>query len=404
MTTFTITIADAPRVNKTRRGLVYWVCWATALLLLTLIGLAFGTQGVVVAQTQGTALTAGDIAILGHNVITDEFAFVLLAPITTNTQIKFTDSGWQVPTNTLRSGEGTILWTAPAGGLNVGTVVTYLRTGDTVNLGTVSRTGSFDLAQSDQLVAYQGNSNAPIFLFAVDWNGTNNGWDNNAIDSNTSALPIGLVNGSSAIAHSTNIRNGVVNTTTATSCTAALSIVASVANWIGGTTSQLLPSSFTINNTSDCTSISADNITSQISRTRTGASYIAPTFTLTYTYINNSAGSRRTFYYKVLSASNGTLFQNADGGAGGVDAVKSVANSALPGGNELWDNGESLTGQVLQVGVPGSGWSISIGVFATAIDDVTAREGPLIDVITLTGDQLDAELVHSTVYMPLISR
>ncbi len=166
----------------------------------------YKTDGVVPSisvtslDAYGTAdLSAGDILIIGFNCTDpDEFAFVPLVNLAGSTVISFTDNGW-LSSGSIRSGEGTLTWTAPVGGVLHGTIIAYNYTSNTFNIGSVVRAGSFGLAEAgDQILAYTGSSAAPIFLYAVNDEGSI--WQADATSANTSALPIGLINGETAVA------------------------------------------------------------------------------------------------------------------------------------------------------------------------------------------------------------
>jgi hypothetical protein len=155
--------------------------------------------GVLFAGTSmAQSLSAGDIAIVQMNADgTDDLAFVALTDIPGDEVIKFTDNGWKAD-NTIRTGEGTITWTAPVEGVSCGTVVT-ITTAPSTSLGSVTEFGSLDFSVSgDQVLAYQGEEATPSFLAAL--NNEGGIWQADATSSNTSALPAGLVDGLSAVA------------------------------------------------------------------------------------------------------------------------------------------------------------------------------------------------------------
>jgi hypothetical protein len=182
-------------------------------LALSVILLAF-TQQVSKAQT---TLAAGDIAFTGYlgfgaSATTDEFSFVLLAPVTAGTVINFTDNGW-LSTNVFRTGETTVTWTA-ATALPAGTEVKIVGTTPTLagagNPGTVTGTALSLSANGDQVLAYQGSAASPTFISAIHMNvySTTNSdpvtttaaaWDGTANTANASALPTGLTTGNNAI-------------------------------------------------------------------------------------------------------------------------------------------------------------------------------------------------------------
>ncbi len=121
-----------------------------------------------------TTLSTGDIAIIGVNSDNpDDFSFVLLIDIEANTEIRFTDSGW-LDTNQFRSNEGAFKYTAPTN-LSAGTVINFGN--DAVNFASdndadVGNNG-FNLSSSgDQVIAFQGTSTNPTFIYAVQTNST----------------------------------------------------------------------------------------------------------------------------------------------------------------------------------------------------------------------------------------
>ena len=69
-----------------------------------------------------TTLEKGDIAIVGFEAADEEFAFVTLVDLDSGTHIYFTDEEAD-DDFTIGTGEGTVRYTAPAGGLSAGTVV-----------------------------------------------------------------------------------------------------------------------------------------------------------------------------------------------------------------------------------------------------------------------------------------
>ena len=105
-------------------------------------------------------LTAGDIAIIGVNTdATKSIAFVALADIPANTTISFSDNAWNATTQVWRTGEGLFTWSHTSV-VAKGTVVTVsMPTTFTATIGTVTKSGSFDLsATGDQVLAYEGTT------------------------------------------------------------------------------------------------------------------------------------------------------------------------------------------------------------------------------------------------------
>lgn len=176
------------------------------ILSLTLLAsLFFG----FISSVSATSLVAGDIAIIRLNGDSpDSWAFVLLRNIDAGTTIMFTDEGWNPNSTAFQgSGESHLTWTAPAGGLYAGTVVTVDENSDTPNTfntssgtTTISSGSSFSISSGgDQMLAYQGSYGSPTFIFAVQSNSKN--WQTgNCLSNKQSGLPSGLTNGTTAVA------------------------------------------------------------------------------------------------------------------------------------------------------------------------------------------------------------
>ncbi|MEA5597414.1 Ig-like domain-containing protein [Rivularia sp. UHCC 0363] len=199
-----------------------------------------------------TTLSAGDIAIIGINTDNpDNFSFVLLVDIETGTEIRFTDSGW-TDSNAFRASEGAFKYTATTN-LSAGTVINFVN--DAVNFAADNDAGvgtnGFNLSTSgDQVIAFQGASTNPTFIYAVQTNSTQ--FQTTASTSNDSALPNGLVNGTSAVAvgqgSGTEWDNSVYNmSVTSGTREEILAAVSNPVNWTGSNDVLTIPtSSFTI--------------------------------------------------------------------------------------------------------------------------------------------------------------
>lgn len=190
----------------------------------------------VLPASAQTTLAAGDVAVVGFASDTpDSVSLVLLRDIEAGTEIRVTDNGW-TNAGAFRTGEGVLIWQATEA-LSAGTVV-KISAADTkpaANHGTVSASGSFNLAAGgDSVLVYQGSEAAPQFVFALN-NVTAGSWDSNASNSNTSALPPGLVNGSTAIALVKQNNVAYDSTKGAIEGTAAelLAAISQAANWTG---------------------------------------------------------------------------------------------------------------------------------------------------------------------------
>ncbi|TXK71954.1 T9SS type A sorting domain-containing protein [Mesonia sp. K4-1] len=185
-----------------------------------------------VQDIQGQTLSAGDIAMVGyHTDVDDGFTFIALTDIPASEVIYFTDKGWKAEFATWYGNtEDHIVWTAPGGGLPLGTIVSIIETASdtfTVTQGTAVLSGldtGFSLLGGDSILAYQSSSGAepasPTFIAGI--YGDDNylhtsgcddagGWhscftcthisgDCTSTSTSTSGIPAGLTNGVNAIA------------------------------------------------------------------------------------------------------------------------------------------------------------------------------------------------------------
>jgi predicted extracellular nuclease/methionine-rich copper-binding protein CopC len=204
------------------------------------------------------ALAAGDIAFVGFNSDTGtngkSFAFVALAALAAGEVIHFTDNGW-LATNALRTGEGFLSWTAPAGGIAAGTVVT-ISTGEvtaiSASIGAVTEPADVNFSTAgDQIIAFQGAvTNSTTFtvgtlLAALNDEGSAV-WQSDATSTNTSALPTGLTNGTNAVAL-TELDNYIYSGPTTPADKATwLTRINTAANWTGSDTTPFSFSSLSI--------------------------------------------------------------------------------------------------------------------------------------------------------------
>ncbi|HOA30228.1 MAG TPA: hypothetical protein PKL34_09305, partial [Candidatus Cloacimonadota bacterium] len=139
------------------------------------------------------ALSAGDIAIVG--VLADNpdvVGFIALIDLPGGTVITFTDRAWRNSTQEFSSNsliEGFLRWTAPAGGLTAGTVVTLTSNGVSggdpfvPSVGSIAEIDNFQLSyDSDQVLAFEGTTNpasstSALWLWGLslsNWTWTNN--------------------------------------------------------------------------------------------------------------------------------------------------------------------------------------------------------------------------------------
>ena len=182
-----------------------------------------GAAALLACPLAAPALSPGDIAIVGFNFDDpDELAFVALVDIPPGTSINFTDNGW-FAAGGFRANEGTFTWTAPA----------------TVAAGTVVNPAVSGVAFSsagDQVLAYQGDASSPTFLHAVNSEGT--GWQADATNANTSALPAGLVDGLTAVALA-EVDNATYTGATSGTREELLALINNPANWTGNDAARL---------------------------------------------------------------------------------------------------------------------------------------------------------------------
>lgn len=157
-----------------------------------------------------TTLTAGDLAFVGINTSgeDDRFEFVLLVPITTSTQIQFTDKGWNEGTGFFDApGDSIFTWTASQN-LPAGTIVSIIthngNAQPTPSTGTVSGSNMLISIAGDQIFAFQGTPESPSFIAAISFNqnGTTqpgNKFDAAAYSNATTDLPSTLTMGLNAL-------------------------------------------------------------------------------------------------------------------------------------------------------------------------------------------------------------
>ncbi|WP_420478743.1 Calx-beta domain-containing protein [Brevundimonas sp. FT23028] len=280
-------------------------------------------------------LAAGDIAIISMNADTNKtFSFVCLVDIPAGEVIKFTDNGW-LSTGSFRTGEGTITWTAPAGGITRGTVITIDTTAtvSTVNFGTVSDSGDVNFSTSgDQILAYQGADASPTFLYAVNNEAT--GWQASATNANTSALPPGLTEGVTAIALN-EIDNAAYSGAVSGTRAELLALIGNQSNWtLNDGVNQTAPGSFSVGGSMSF-SIGDAVVTEGDSGT------VTLTFTVTRT---NSAGAATVDW----ATSDGTATAGVDyvAGSGTVSFADGEATTTITvtvNSDTLVEGDETLT-------------------------------------------------------------
>lgn len=176
-------------------------------------------------------LAAGDLMIVTVNTDTNGtgkgFDAVPLVDLDAGTVIYFTDNGWS--NGVWRTGEGIVTYTAP-GAVAAGTVLSYRST--TANGFTAN--ASFNLSTGgDTILAYQGSTNSPTFLYGIGWAIASPWIESGALTANSSMIPAGLSAGTYTIVScgtSDNYQYNAANGTTGSPGT-LLQWVASAGNW-----------------------------------------------------------------------------------------------------------------------------------------------------------------------------
>ncbi len=159
---------------------------------------------IIQVTAQGTILKPGDIAIIAfQSDNNDQFAFLCLVDLAPNTQIQFSEKGWNGSLDTaafVSTTEGVHTWTAPSIGISKGTAITIsfnnLGKSPIANYGTVQSSAAAKLSTTgDELLVFQGSASSPNFIYAFG----SRSWINAGIpNSNQSWLPFPLVNGITA--------------------------------------------------------------------------------------------------------------------------------------------------------------------------------------------------------------
>ena len=184
-------------------------------------------------QRKFQVLEAGDIVLLGVNTSDpDDFTFLTTLDILNGTQVTFTDNGWY-GAGGFRENEGWMKYIVPED-IPAGTIVNYLENEDSGDF--YDKTGSFEFSTSgDQLLIFQGDSSTPLFVYGLNIEGIT-GWQADATTSNTSALPTGLTNGTTACAINEAKNVKYFGSTSFSSRAQCLSNVSNSSNWSGSET------------------------------------------------------------------------------------------------------------------------------------------------------------------------
>ena len=320
-------------------------------------------------NARAQTLSAGDIAFTGYifnntGTVSDQFSFVLLAPISANTVIHFTDNGWLG--SAFRTGETDIEWTSNAA-YAAGTEITIVSGATTAVLNNSSSAGSLVVTggalslnfNGDQILCYQGSTltssptfitglhsnvysttnSDPVTTTAAAWDGTNN-------SSFSSNMPTGLTGGVNAIWLGT---QGVVSSETVNArfnCSGNISTVANIktsiytfSNWtkdligvgIGTTPSFTLPTgclflaatSTTWNGTTWSNGTPTASVDAIIASSTTPGSFTCKALTI-------NSGVALTINSGATANINGNL-TNSGNGFSGTGTFNFAASSTLSG-------------------------------------------------------------------------
>ncbi len=185
------------------------------------------------SQRKFQVLAAGDIVLLGVNTSDpDDFTILTTVDILNGTQVTFTDNGW-LNTGSFRAGEGWMEYLVPDD-MPAGTIINYIKNEDSGDF--INKTGDLLFSTNgEQLLIFQGDSSTPLFVYGLNIEG-NAVWQATATSSNTSALPTGLTNGTTACAvqESNNVK--YFGSTSFSSRAECLSTVSNASNWSGSET------------------------------------------------------------------------------------------------------------------------------------------------------------------------
>ncbi|MFN8487452.1 MAG: M60 family metallopeptidase [Caldilineaceae bacterium] len=115
--------------------------------------------------------------------------------------------------------------------------------------------------------------------------------------------------------------------------------------------------------------------------------------------LNNTGAAVKNVYYQVKTLTNGNYLLNANGGPGQVGSTLTVPNSALPAGNQLWDQNELLT-QNFRIGLLSrNAFSFRVDVYATVATVVAAAESaPQLALEDSFIIEIDPDTMNTTVY------
>jgi hypothetical protein len=157
--------------------------------------------------TIGSILNVGDIAFLEYATDSpDRFSFVLLRDIAENTKINFTDKAWDG--DFLMPGEDIYYWRGVGRSYSKGEVIHIEEGIPHANEGVVDPDLSGFSNNGDQILAFQGDPDFPVFIAGF----STTGWITEGIPTtNSSYLPEPLIQAETALGFAAEIDNGCYN-------------------------------------------------------------------------------------------------------------------------------------------------------------------------------------------------
>jgi len=252
--------------------------------------------------------SVGDIAFIAFNADgNDDLAFVALSEISSGTVIYFTDNEWTGSAFN-NTNEGRVEWTATST-VDAGTVVviTDLNGSESVNVGSVSEIGSFDIGASNDCV--WALSAAPATSYGS--TPTFYGVICNDIANGDTISGTGLTLGTNGI-NFDNDRDGFVYTgsrTDQTSFSGYLSQIYNSSNWQQETSNgeNILPIS--------TTAFSTSSINDEPSNQPTGLSASATHEKITLTWTDAATGDQAPSKYLIIGETDNSIDNPVDGTA-----------------------------------------------------------------------------------------
>lgn len=127
-----------------------------------------------------------------------------------------------------------------------------------------------------------------------------------------------------------------------------------------------------------------------------------------FNYNNNGGPPLNGIYVKVNTATQATMM-NTDSGPGGVGAIKSIADSSLPGGDSLFSPNETLTVPFV-IGIADTPWGLNFDLFGVEQPVLAAgnSEDDAIEAVYLGSFVIDGNTIRpvtdaNTIFIPFFN-